>query len=141
MIQTPADKLITVKNKGGTVKGVIHFDPSFGSRKTTAYQLAQKFVDSEVLRRSDPLTPYMNGALIKSGTVSTRVGEGLVQYADPKARYQYYGHVMIGRAPKTVTDKLLTYNGAPQRGSKWFERMKAKDKEIILKGAGRLAGK
>ena len=83
----------------------------------------------------------MNGALIKAGVMSTRIGEGLVQYADPKARYQYYGHVMIGRAPKTVTDIPLTYNGAPQRGSKWFERMKAKDKGSILKGAGSIVGK
>ncbi|MFR3675792.1 MAG: minor capsid protein [[Clostridium] innocuum] len=140
-METPRDKLITAKSKGGTVKGIVHWSSDFGPRKTNAFLLAQKFVDSEVLRCSDPLTPRMNGDLIKAGARTTRIGEGLVQYADPKARYLYYGKVMVGRAPKTVTDKPLVYDGAPTRGAFWFERMKAKDKKTILKGAGKIAGK
>ena len=133
-METPRDKLITAKSKGGTVKGIVHWSSDFGPRKTNAFLLAQKFVDSEVLRHSDPLTPRMNGDLIKAGARTTRIGEGLVQYADPKARYLYYGKVMVGRAPKTVTDKPLVYDGAPTRGAFWFERMKS----TVYKGLHRV---
>lgn len=139
-IKTPADKLITANAKGGTVKGILHWNTNFGARKTASYQRAQKFLDSEVLRRCDPLTPYRNNKLIQSGVLATRIGEGLVQYSSPYARYQYYGKVMIGRAPKTVTNTNLKHVGAPTRGAKWFERMKVKDKNDILKGAGKIVG-
>lgn len=140
-IKTPADQLITAKSKGGTVKGILRFNKNFGSIKTEAFHQAQRYVDSEVLRRCDPLTPRMNGNLIKSGILATRIGEGLVQYGSPYARYQYYGKVMIGPAPKQVTNRPLTYDGAPTRGAKWFERMKTKHREELLKGAKIIAGK
>ena len=111
------------------------------ARKILAFQQAQRYVDSEVLRRCDPLTPRLNGHLIQSGVRATRLGSGMVQYNSPYARYQYYGKVMIGKAPKKITNIPLTYTGAPNRGAKWFERMKVKDKKDILKGAGRIVGK
>ena len=46
---------------------------------------------------------------------------------------------MVGRAPKRLTNKDLTYEGAPQRGAKWFERMKAQNRNEILKGAAKIA--
>lgn len=140
-IKTPVDQLITAKSKGGTVKGILHFNKGFGARKTEAFHQAQRYVDSEVLRRCDPLTPKMNGNLIQSGILATRIGEGLVQYDTPYDRYQYYGKLMIGPAPKTETNIPLAYDGAPTRGAKWFERMKTKHREEILKGAKIIAGK
>lgn len=140
-IKQPKDQLLKVKVKGGTIRGTLQFRSDFAARKILAYQQAQRYVDSEVLRRCDPLTPRLKGELIKSGVRATNIGNGLVQYNSPYARYQYYGKVMIGRAPKTVTNIPLTYTGAPNRGAKWFERMKVKDKKDILKGAGRIVGK
>ena len=100
----------------------------------------QRFIDSEVLRLSDPYTPMQQGSLIKSGIMGTVIGSGDVIYNAPYARYLYYGKVMVGRAPKTLTDKPLTFHGAPKRGSKWFERMKADHKNEILEGAKRIGG-
>lgn len=139
-IKQPKDQLVNAKVKGGTVKGILQFRKDFAAKKILAFQQAQRYVDSEVLRRCDPLTPRRIGDLIKSGVRATHIGSGTVQYNSPYARYQYYGRVMIGKAPKTVTNIPLTYTGTPNRGAKWFERMKVKDKKDILRGAGRIVG-
>lgn len=100
----------------------------------------QKYIDSEVIRLSRPYTPFLSGALMRSAESGTESGSGEVVYNSPYGRYQYYGKVMVGRAPKTVTDRVLTYSGAPKRGAKWFERMKADCKDDILRGAALIAG-
>jgi len=46
---------------------------------------------------------------------------------------------MVGPAPKTVTNKDLTFYGGPQRGAFWFERMKAAEGKEIVEGAQKLA--
>ena len=100
----------------------------------------QEYIDSEVLRLSDPYVPMQQGNLKRSGTLGTKLGTGEVVYNAPYARYQYYGKVMVGRAPKRLTDRDLTYHGAPKRGKLWFERMKADHKNTILAGARKIGG-
>lgn len=110
----------------------------------------QKFIDSEMIRVMTPYTPRQNGALINSVTLGTVIGSGRLEYADPKARYHYYGKLMVSPTTgssyakrgekKVLTDKDMNYNGAPQRGPFWFERAKADKKEDILKGARKIAG-
>ena len=100
----------------------------------------QKFIDSEVLRLSDPYVPFDTGNLKKSGQRATEIGSGIVSYNAPYARYQYYGRVMAGAPPKRVTDIPLKYQGAPMRGKLWFERMKEDHKAEILRGARKVAG-
>ena len=100
----------------------------------------QKYIDSEVLRLNKPYTPHDTGELSNSGDSATEVGSGEVSHNTPCARYQYYGKVMVGPPPKTVTDKDLKYQGGGARGAKWFERMKAAHKEDILQGAADIAG-
>lgn len=70
---------------------------------------AQKVVDSEVLRRCDPLVPFKTGSLKRSGITGTKIGSGVIRYTAPYAKRQYYW----GRPAK--------YG---QRGRKWFGRMK-----------------
>lgn len=132
MINQPRNAVVSVN---GGVQAFLEWSADLAARKNAAYQQAQRFVDSEVLRVSDPLTPKRNGILIGSGIRGTRIGSGVVRYAAPHARYQYYGKVMIGRAPKVLTNRPLTYQGAPERGAKWFERMKIAHRESILEGA------
>lgn len=45
----------------------------------------------------------------------------------PYAAYQYYGKVMVGKAPKVATDKPLTYSRHknPLAGPKWDKRLMA----------------
>ena len=141
VVETPRGKIIQTKSENGTIVAELKWKPGFGGEYSAKYNEAQTFVDSEVLRLCDPLTPMRSKALILSGTLATDVGSGLVQYNAPYARYQYYGKLMIGHAPKKLTDIDLTYEGAPQRGALWFERMKANDAKAILKGAGKIVGK
>lgn len=81
----------------------------------------QRFVDSEVLRRCDPLVPFKLGNLKKSGITGTKLGSGQVRYTAPYARYQYYaGRVSVAR------------------GRKWFLRMKTEQGQAILEAAQRM---
>lgn len=87
----------------------------------------QKFFTNECAKNMDKYIPFQNGALKNTKNVN----ENNIVYLMPYSRYQYYGKVMVGAAPKKVTDKSLTYFGN-NRGDKWDERMwKAKGKEII----------
>ena len=98
----------------------------------------QKFIDSEVLRLCDPYLPFQTGTLRNQGILGTVVGSGEVAWVSIKARYLYYGKVMVGKPPKHAIDKDLIYNGAPMRGALWFERMKADRGQEIIDGAQEL---
>lgn len=119
----------------------------------------QKFVDSECIRLMAPYTPFLNGVLEKSATLSTVIGSGEVRQNTPYARYQYYGQVYGPNIPihegglvvgyfspkgqkKHPTGRPLTYNTDknPKAGPMWFDRMKADHKADILNGARKVAG-
>ena len=125
MIETPRGKIVT--NANG--KAELKFNPHFAPKWTRHYSLAQMFVDSEVLRLSEPFTPLRTGTLIKTGILGTDIGSGKVQWIAPYARSQYY----FGRLPG------VSQTG-PLRGRFWFERMKALHGEKIIAGAKKLAG-
>ena len=82
----------------------------------------QRFVDSEVLRRCSPRVPKRTGTLERSGILGTVIGSGEVNYNAPYARFQYYS-----------TAESRSYD--PNRGGRWFERMKVAEKDQILEGA------
>lgn len=85
----------------------------------------QRFVTSTVNRRITRYMPFRTGVLatklkyIKSPTE--------IEVLGPYARYQYYGKVMVGKAPKTVTDRDLKYGKTenPQAGPFWDKRLMA----------------
>lgn len=124
-IETPRGKVIVTK--AGKAKLV--FNTNFQPKWQRRYSRSQQFVDSEVLRLSEPFTPLDTSMLIKSGSLGTEIGSGLVQWIAPYARRQYYS----AREPGSQT--------GPQRGPKWFERMKQIHKAHILSRAKRIAGK
>lgn len=118
---------------------------------------AQKFIDSECIRQMKPYTPFRTGMLERSATLGTVIGSGHIVYNSPYARYQYYGVVygpnipiyengiLVGfRSPKQKhkTNRMLTYSKArhPQAQRLWFETMKKKRGEAILRGAAAIAG-
>lgn len=86
----------------------------------------QQFIDSECIRYSDPLIPKDVGTLIESGHINTRIGSGQVIWQTQYARRWYY--------------MPANFQGAPERGNYWFERMKEQYKDTILKGAMQLSG-
>lgn len=136
-IQTPRGSIIKTANGQASLVWAPGFGPGWSGR----YSQAQMFVDSEILRLCDPLIPLQTSMLKKSGTLGTIIGSGEVVWIAPYARYQYYGKLMVGPAPKTVTDVDLQYHsGQAQRGAYWFERMKAASGASIIAGARRIAG-
>lgn len=98
-----------------------------GEPKPHNIEKAQKYIDSEVLRRCDPYVPKDTGELIRSGIRETRLGSGKVKYRTPYARRWYY--------------EPAHFQGAPKRGNYWFERMKRNGgARAILQGAARITG-
>ena len=49
----------------------------------------QKYIDSTVLRKSDPYVPFLSGMLKTSGISGTVIGSGTVVYNSTYARRQY----------------------------------------------------
>lgn len=90
---------------------------------------AQRFFDSEVIRRCDKYVPMKTGNLKRSAWYGTEIGSGVVVYDAPYAHKQYYE----GRNPGT--SKTGKY-----RGRYWFERMKADNKESLLSLLKQLTG-
>ncbi len=107
--------------------GII-WNPSFQADKQQRFEKAQKLVDSEVLRRSDPYVPRRQGHLIGSGIAGTVIGSGEIKYIAPYARRQYYENAGRGIEGLNASGGITGL-----RGKLWFERMKADQKEDILK--------
>lgn len=112
--------------------------------------MAQTVLDSEIVRLMKPYTPMRTGALQREATFSG-IGTGLLGQHQPYARHMYYGKVMVDpvtRAAgfktkeglwksrrgvkKVVSNRNITYQGAPMRGAFWFERMKADHIDELL---------
>lgn len=105
----------------------LEWDPAFAARRNEQFSRMQKFVDSEVLRRCSPRVPFDTGMLEKSGKLGTEIGSGEVDYIAPYAAKQYYD-----------TGESRSYD--PNRGGRWFERMKAADLDEIRQGAEKMGG-
>lgn len=117
-IHTPPDQRIDFN--GGSC--FLRWAGNFAATRNAMMHRKQKIVDSEVLRYCAPLIPFRTGALTRSGTIRTVIGSGLVQYATPYARFQYY-----------CTAESRSYD--TRRGAKWFERMKTAHKKDIQRAA------
>lgn len=116
-IKTPRGTVFTVNGKGGKVTAEIEWNPGFGPSESSKFDRKQKFVDQECIRRMAPETPRRTGVLIKSATLGTVIGSGEINQITPYARRQYYEH---------------------KEKSLWFERMKNRHKDSILKGAEKI---
>lgn len=69
----------------------------------------QRFHTQNVLRRIQKYMPYRTGATIKLMVVQTDISKPEIILDVPYGKYLYYGKVMVGRAPKSVTDRPLRY--------------------------------
>lgn len=100
----------------------------FRDERQGQYSRAQKWLDDTVLDDCEPYVPMRTGMLIKSGILGSYVGSGTVSWIAPYARRQYYSP----RSAGSIFGAL--------RGSRWFERAKAVNKERWIAGARRIAG-
>lgn len=119
-IKTPRGAISTYTVKEGALKGRVIsrlvWASGFKPDKEKGFSNAQEFVDSECVRRMNPETPRRTGVLIKSASLGTVIGSGEINQIAPYARRQYYEH---------------------KEKSYWFERMKNRHKDSILKGAAK----
>lgn len=122
-ITTPKGSIIVTKNG----KAKLTWNADFSDKWNGQYSRAQIFVDTQVLRLSDPYIPMQTDMLKQSGTLGTEIGSGEVSWIAPYAQKQYY-------------DTADSRDYDPQRGGHWFERMKADHGPAIIAGAKRRAG-
>lgn len=119
-IETPRGKISTYTISKGDLKGRtiarLDWNPNFKPNMESGFASAQEFVDSECIRRMNPETPRRTRVLVKSATLGTVIGSGEINQIAPYARRQYYEH---------------------KEKSRWFERMKNRHKDSILKGAAK----
>jgi hypothetical protein len=129
VIETPRGKVIITRAGKSQLRFTARWRKNFKRKWSNRYGGAQTYVDSEVLRLSEPYIPLRTGMLIKSGILGTNIGSGLVQWIAPYARPQYYNQ----RKPGSQT--------GPQRGPYWFERAMGVHRDKIITGARRIAGR
>ncbi len=127
-IETPKGKIIVTKTGRAQLRFKTEFRADFKQKWQGRYSASQAYVDSEVLRLSEPFIPLRTSMLIKSGILGTDIGSGEVAWIAPYAKAQYYSKRKEGSET------------GPLRGPQWFERMKATYKERIVRGARRIAG-
>ena len=116
-IRQPQGVISTYKTNGGKVTARLDWNKRFKDKYTQSFNKKQAFIDQECIRRMVPETPRRTGVLIKSATLGTVIGSGEIQQIAPYARRQYYEH---------------------KEKSHWFERMKNRHKDSILKGAQKI---
>jgi hypothetical protein len=117
-IQTPRGSIIITP--GG--KAELRWNVGFQKKWQGRFDNAQEYVDSEVIRVSEPFVPKVTGMLEKSGTLGTVPGSGEVSYITPYARRRYYSPGKVGSQT------------GPLRGPFWFKRAMAIYKPIIQRG-------
>jgi hypothetical protein len=128
VIQNPRGKIIVTKTGKARLYMKMEWRKEFRARHQNRYDRAQNFVDSEVIRQSEPYIPLLTGTLKKSGLLGTVPGNGEVAWIVPYARANYYSARKVGSAT------------GPLRGPYWFQRMKEVKGESIIKKARKIAG-
>ena len=116
-IETPRGFISTYQTKSGRVVAKLDWNDGFKPDKEKCFRNKQAFVDQECVRRMAPETPRRTGVLIKAASLGTTIGSGEIVQDTPYARRQYYEH---------------------KEKSYWFERMKNRHKDSILRGAQKI---
>lgn len=107
------------------------------------FDKAQYMLDEQIKIDTDRYVPMSSGGGYLAGSVNQLPsGEGVIEYSGPYARYDYYGKVMIGPAPKQVTDIDLNFDKTshPNAGPFWFEESKAVNQVAWLNLVRKTAG-
>lgn len=153
-IRQPRNRRLSPEQKALKMEAALVWKQTFGRERTQQFNTAQKFVDSECIRRCVPYTPARNNILYKTATLGTKIGSGHIYYQDPKARYQYYGVLMVSSRTGSpwarhgekkviaVPRRYLNYDKTrhPRACRLWFEVMKKNDLPAIGRGVARLTG-
>ena len=85
--------------------------PALLSKFDNRMERAQKFLDDEVIGKSRPFVPFLQGTLSKEAVIEE---PGRIVWVQPYARRQFYG-----------VDFNFTTTHNQQAGAKWTDRSKA----------------
>ena len=80
----------------------------------------QKYLDSEIIRQSDPYVPFLTGKLKQSGIANTVLGSGKIIYNTPYASENWYnnrGMGIEGMAKGGIRGREWTIRMWNERGS------------------------
>lgn len=77
----------------------------------------QQFHTANVLRRIKRYMPFRTGMTYKVTVAQTNIQVPEIVTNVPYGKYLYHGKVMVGSAPKVVTDKPLAYTTTKNRGA------------------------
>ena len=118
-IKVPKGWSVRKKNNISDYRVRFDFNVKLSSNLNNRMTLAQRYVDNEVLRLSEPYIPRLTGELINSGYKNTVIGNGKVVWNTPYARKRYF-----------VRGK----NQSGMRGPQWVRRMMNDRGDEILQG-------
>jgi len=95
----------------------------------------QAFHTNNVMRRMKKYMPYRTGATIKVMIAQTNIRKPYIILDVPYGKYLYYGKVMVGKPPKTVTDIPLKYTTTkhPLAGPFWDRRLSAAEGAVLAR--------
>lgn len=120
-VKIPQSSKISINTKGGKIAAEIKWDGACRKKYSDKFGKVQEYIDGECINRmtKEELHPIRNGVLARSARLGTTIGSGEILQNTPYARRQYYEH---------------------KEKSYWFERMKNREKDSILRGAQKLMG-
>lgn len=91
---------------------------------------------ANVLRRIVRYLPYRSGETIKQTVIQTDINQPEIVTRSPYAKYIYYGKVMVGKAPKRVTERPLKYirtEKSPLAGPRWDRRLVSAEGKLLAR--------
>ena len=106
-------------SQGGNGKAYIEYNKNYVNKFNNDLNKTQVFLDNKVIMHLQEYVSYKSGTQAKSIRLSSDAGSGLVHINVPYAEYQAYSKRIKKRVGK--------------RGTYPFERMKANEKDTILK--------
>ena len=92
---------------------------------------------ANVLRRIVRYLPYRSGATVRKTIIQTDISRPEIVTRSTYAKYIYYGKVMVGKAPKQLTDRPLRYttdaNKNPLAGPRWDRRLVSAEGKLLAR--------
>ncbi|MCC8135065.1 MAG: minor capsid protein [Ruminococcus sp.] len=110
------------------------WNKTFASKSKKAFSKIQDCIDSECVSKMTPYVPVALSEYSNAGKLRDSVkikSQGEIVYTAPFARSDYYA----------VKNHTPPHGGNPQGSRLWFEVMKSKHGDEILRGAAAIAGK
>ncbi|MEG1106604.1 MAG: minor capsid protein [Eubacterium sp.] len=109
-------------------------------RKLNEGGAANLYFAQMLKRLADPYVPFDTGILKNTAYIMQNKQGAFIVYPQIYSRYHWHGKVMVGRAPKQVTNINLKHRNGRRRGPFWTQRMWADRGNEIVKRVAKYTG-